>query len=212
MSSPGCSPKMPKMEHMETLLVGFDGGRPERKNPHLAMRVSGIRQVFLCLVAEPHRPRPVVRAQVVAVVIDGGAAGHGATVTGPTSPWQALQKVASATTGIPVGAPSGAMLFRNLRERHRARGRSYKSARTGRISRSSSLWYRPGSASRSVTRMFSSTLWMLALTGPTSMHSAPRGAMKRASEVPPAVLSSGGAPANSPSTARAVARRWPSGV
>ena len=53
----------------------------------------------------------------------------------------------------------------------------------------------PASASRSATATCSSTLWMLALTGPISMHCAPSGAMKRASEVPPPVLSSGALPA-----------------
>src|SRR3546814_8500513 len=53
---------------------------------------------------------------------------------------------------------------------------------------------------------------MLAFTGPTSMHCAPSGAMKRASDVPPPVLSSGSPPANFDSTSRAVERSRPSGV
>ena len=52
-------------------------------------------------------------------------------------------------------------------------------------------------ASMSATRTYSLTLWMLALTTPSSTTCAPRGAMKRPSEVPPPVESLGGLPATS---------------
>ncbi|MDF8912951.1 hypothetical protein OU568_27000, partial [Escherichia coli] len=60
-------------------------GDPKRKNPHLAMRVFWFPGCsVLCLVADPHRPRAIVRTQGIAVgvVHDGGAAGrHGRNLT-----------------------------------------------------------------------------------------------------------------------------------
>ena len=43
------------------------------------------------------------------------------------------------------------------------------------------------SVSRSAARTHSSTLWMVALQGPSSITWQPSGAMKRPSEVPPLV-------------------------
>ena len=73
------------------------------------------------------------------------------------------------------------------------------------------------SFSRSLILMFSSILWMLSLTGPTSTTCAPVGAMKRPSEVPPAVDNSVSishtsriaACAASTSSPRGVKNAWP---
>ncbi len=58
-------------------------------------------------------------------------------------------------------------------------------------SRSSTPWYMSASRSRSSAFTHSFTLWMVALTGPSSITSAPVGAIKRPSEVPPVVSRAG---------------------
>ncbi len=66
--------------------------------------------------------------------------------------------------------------------------------------------------SRSATDTHSSTLWIVAFTGPSSITSAPMGAMKRPSEVPPPVLCSGSIPHRSRHTPTTTSRRRPPGV
>src|SRR5262249_20392008 len=58
----------------------------------------------------------------------------------------------------------------------------------------STLTYMRASSSMSATRTHSLTLWIEALTTPSSTTSAPSGAMKRPSEVPPPVESCGETP------------------
>jgi hypothetical protein len=99
--------------HGELLLGNFTGGkvfdRPSRpgqaapgtKNPHRLMRVFWCPGVCCCLSTQgavPHRPRTIIRAQIIAVVvIDGGgqADRHGidpTPVSGAAQPlrWQPL--------------------------------------------------------------------------------------------------------------------------
>ena len=52
-------------------------------------------------------------------------------------------------------------------------------------------WYSSDNISKSALRTHSLILWMVAFTGPSSTTSAPVGAMKRPSEVPPSVDISG---------------------
>lgn len=78
-------------------------------------------------------------------------------------------------------------------------------------SRSQMAWYSCGKRSSSSSDTHSSTLWIVALTGPSSITSAPSGAMKRPSEVPPPVLCSGSMPHSSRHTATTVSRSTPPG-
>src|SRR5213082_678037 len=108
----------------------------------------------------------------------------------------ALPRARDARLGADLGADP-----RCLRRRGESQARSERST----------LTYMRCSASMSDTRTHSLTLWMEAFTTPSSTTSAPRGATKRPSDVPPPVDSLGRAPVTCATASPTAAHSRPGG-